>query len=57
MLLAEGLERLVAAGCTRLKVSFDPRNAAAARLDLGAGYQRRSTARAWIRPGPRDGDL
>jgi GNAT superfamily N-acetyltransferase len=57
MLIAEGLERLAAAGCTRLKVSFDPKNEAAARLYLGAGYQPRSTARAWIRPGPRDGDV
>lgn len=57
MLIAEGLERLAAAGCTRLKVSFDPKNEAAARLYLGAGYRPRSTARAWIRPGPADRDL
>lgn len=50
MLIAEGLERLAAAGCTRLKVSFDPKNEAAARLYLGAGYRPRSTARAWTRP-------
>ena len=39
MLLAEGLERLAAAGCTRFKVSFDPSNTAAARLYLGAGFR------------------
>jgi GNAT superfamily N-acetyltransferase len=47
-LIAAGLERL-AAGCTRLKVSFEPTNAAAARLYLGAGFQPRSTARTWTR--------
>jgi GNAT superfamily N-acetyltransferase len=49
-LIAEGLDRLAAAGCTRLKVSFEPMNAAAARLYLGAGFRPLSTARSWNRP-------
>lgn len=49
-LIADGLERLAAAGCTRLKVSFEPGNPAATRLYLGAGYRPRSTERTWKRP-------
>jgi GNAT superfamily N-acetyltransferase len=48
-LIAEGLDRLAAAGCTRLKVSFEPRNEAAARLYLGAGFRPRSYGRSWRR--------
>jgi predicted N-acetyltransferase YhbS len=39
VLLAEGLRRLVAAGCSRLKVSYVVGNEAAKRLYLGAGFQ------------------
>jgi GNAT superfamily N-acetyltransferase len=49
-LIAEGLNRLAEAGCTRLKVSFEPKNTAATRLYLGAGFRRVSTARSWDRP-------
>ncbi len=45
VLLRAGLDRLAAAGCTRLKVSFDPSNTAAARLYLGAGFRPVSRAR------------
>jgi ribosomal protein S18 acetylase RimI-like enzyme len=38
-LLAAGLDRLAAAGCTRFKVSFDPTNPAAAGLYLRAGFR------------------
>jgi GNAT superfamily N-acetyltransferase len=51
-LIAAGMERLAAAGCTRLKVSFDPANEPAARLYTGAGYRIRSTDRTWTRPAP-----
>jgi GNAT superfamily N-acetyltransferase len=49
-LIAAGLERLAAAGCTRLKVSWEMANERAARLSTGAGYRLRSTARNWMRP-------
>ena len=49
VLIAAGLERLAAAGCTRLKVSWEPANEPAARLYTGAGYRLRSTARNWTR--------
>jgi GNAT superfamily N-acetyltransferase len=49
-LIAEGLNRLAEAGCTRLKVSFEPKNTAAVRLYLGAGFRPVSTARSWDRP-------
>jgi GNAT superfamily N-acetyltransferase len=48
-LIAEGLDRLAAAGCTRLKVSFEPMNEPAARLYLGAGFRPRSIGRIWTR--------
>jgi predicted N-acetyltransferase YhbS len=48
-LIAEGLDRLATAGCTRLKVSFEPANQAAARLYLGAGFRPQSTSRSWKR--------
>lgn len=48
-LLTGGLERLAAAGCTRMKVSFDPANTAAARLYLGAGFLPVSRERLWRR--------
>jgi GNAT superfamily N-acetyltransferase len=38
LLLATGLDRLAARGCTRLKVSYIPGNDAARRLYLGAGF-------------------
>jgi GNAT superfamily N-acetyltransferase len=49
VLIAAGLERLAAAGCTRLKVSWEPTNEPAVRLYTGAGYRLRSTARNWTR--------
>ncbi|MBV9830590.1 MAG: GNAT family N-acetyltransferase [Marmoricola sp.] len=49
VLLRAGLYRL-AAGCARLKVSFDPSNTAAARLYLGAGFRPVSRARLMRRP-------
>jgi ribosomal protein S18 acetylase RimI-like enzyme len=48
-LIAEGLDRLAAAGCARLKVSFEPTNEAAARLYLGAGFRPQSFGRTWRR--------
>ena len=48
-LIAEGLDRLAAAGCTRLKVTFETSNQAAARLYLGAGFRPRSVGRSWHR--------
>jgi GNAT superfamily N-acetyltransferase len=48
-LIAEGLDRLAAAGCTRLKVMFDPSNEPARRLYIGAGYVPKATARTWTR--------
>jgi predicted N-acetyltransferase YhbS len=51
-LLAEGLQRLAAAGCTRLKVSYNPSNTAATRLYLGAGFRPVSAAR-FVRRAPR----
>ena len=50
-LIAEGLERLTAAGCTRLKVMFDPTNEPAVRLYRAAGYQPQATLWTWKRPG------
>jgi ribosomal protein S18 acetylase RimI-like enzyme len=52
-LIAAGMERLAAAGCTRLKVTFDPANEPAARLYTGAGYRVRTTDRTWTRPAPQ----
>jgi predicted N-acetyltransferase YhbS len=49
VLIAEGLDRLARAGCTRLKVTFDPHNTAAARLYAGAGYRPRSAEHSWTR--------
>ena len=49
-LLAIGLDRLAAAGCTRLKVTFDPSNEPAARLYTGAGYRVQFISRTWTRP-------
>ncbi len=50
-LLAVGLERLAGAGCSRMKVSFDPLNAPAQRLYLGAGFQPISSTRNYVRGG------
>ncbi|HEY7968776.1 MAG TPA: GNAT family N-acetyltransferase [Candidatus Limnocylindrales bacterium] len=50
VLIAEGMDRLARAGCTRLKVTFDSGNAPAARLYAGAGYRPRSSANGWTRP-------
>jgi predicted N-acetyltransferase YhbS len=55
VLIAEGLERLVAAGCTRLKVSLEPSNQPAARLYMGAGFRPRSTGRSWHRAASSEG--
>lgn len=50
-LIAAGLDGLSAAGCTRFKVSFDPKNTPARRLYTGAGFQPSSIAtRTWARP-------
>ena len=48
-LIAEGMNRLAATGCTRLKVSWEPANEPAVRLYAGAGYQPRATAHTWTR--------
>jgi GNAT superfamily N-acetyltransferase len=48
-LLAAGLDRLAARGCSRLKVSWLAGNRAARRLYLGAGFRPRSTSRTWRR--------
>jgi predicted N-acetyltransferase YhbS len=48
-LIAEGLDRLATAGCTRLKVGSEPANQAATRLYAGAGFRRLSTTRTWNR--------
>jgi hypothetical protein len=50
VLIAAGLDGLAAAGCTRLKVTFDPSNEPAARLYTGAGYRVRFMSRTWTRP-------
>ncbi len=52
VLLAEGLQRLAAAGCSRFKVSYNPSNTAATRLYLGAGFRPVSAARS-LRRTPR----
>jgi predicted N-acetyltransferase YhbS len=52
-LIAAGLERLAASGCTRLKVSWEEDNVAAVRLYTGAGYRARSKARSWTRAAAR----
>jgi ribosomal protein S18 acetylase RimI-like enzyme len=49
-LIAAGLDRLAAAGCTRLKVSYQPSNEPAARLYTGAGYRPGATSQNWVRP-------
>ena len=51
VLIASGLDRLAAQGCSRLKVSFDPSNAAAVALYTGAGFQVRSESRTFRRAG------
>ena len=48
-LIAEVMDRLAGAGCTRLKVSWEPANEPAARLYTGAGYQPRAAAHTWTR--------
>jgi ribosomal protein S18 acetylase RimI-like enzyme len=48
-LIAAGLDRLAAAGCTRLKVSWDVSNERAVRLYSGAGFRAHHTARNWTR--------
>jgi len=49
VLIAAGLDRLAAAGCTRLKVSYELSNEAAVRLYASAGYRATSTERNWVR--------
>jgi GNAT superfamily N-acetyltransferase len=49
-LIAAGLDRLAAAGCTRLKVGWDLDNEPAVRLYTWAGFRARYTERNWIRP-------
>jgi ribosomal protein S18 acetylase RimI-like enzyme len=48
-LLTAGIERLVAHGCTRLKVSYRDENPAARNLYLGAGFEPESTSRVYRR--------
>jgi GNAT superfamily N-acetyltransferase len=48
-LLAEGLDRLARAGCSRLKVSYEVGNEAARRLYLGSGFTLSSTDRTFVR--------
>jgi ribosomal protein S18 acetylase RimI-like enzyme len=48
-LLTAGIERLVARGCTRLKVSYMDENPAARNLYLGAGFVPESTSRVYRR--------
>jgi GNAT superfamily N-acetyltransferase len=47
--LATGLDRLAARGCSRLKVSYLPGNEAARRLYLGVGFRPGSTSRTYRR--------
>jgi GNAT superfamily N-acetyltransferase len=51
-LFAVGLDRLASAGCSRLKVSFDPLNEPARRLYRGAGFHPVSATRTYIRDVP-----
>jgi GNAT superfamily N-acetyltransferase len=48
--LLAGLDRLAAAGCTRLKIGFMDDNPAAQRCYLGAGFVRHAADRAWQLP-------
>ena len=48
-LLAQGLDRLATAGCSRLKVSHIVGNEAAERLYLGAGFRPQSSSRPYRR--------
>jgi GNAT superfamily N-acetyltransferase len=50
--LTAGLDRLAAAGCERLKVSYEPDNAASRHLYLTTGFTPTSTSRAWTRGRP-----
>jgi predicted N-acetyltransferase YhbS len=47
--ITAGLDRLAAAGCRRLKVSYMTGNAAARHLYLSTGFVRTSGARTWVR--------
>ena len=47
-LLDAGLRGLTDRGCTRLKVSFEPANTAAARLYTGAGFEVLRLDRTWL---------
>lgn len=47
-LLDAGLRGLTARGCTRLKVTFEPANPAAARLYTGAGFVPSRIDRTWL---------
>ena len=47
--LTAGLDRLAAAGCERLKVSYEPDNPASRHLYLSTGFTRTSTSRTWTR--------
>jgi GNAT superfamily N-acetyltransferase len=48
-LIAVGLDRLARAGCSRMKVSYDPLNVPAKHLYLGAGFHPVSTTRSYLR--------
>lgn len=50
-LLDAGLRGLIARGCTRLKVSFEPANSAARRLYTGAGFEVTRYDRIWLYEG------
>lgn len=55
-LLDTGLRGLTARGCIRLKVSFEPPNAPAARLYTGAGFVVSRHDRSWLYAGSRRGE-
>ena len=48
-LLADGLDRMAGAGCSRLKVTHTVGNEAARRLYLGAAFRPQSLSRAYAR--------
>lgn len=48
-LIAAGLHRLAGAGCSRLKVSFDPGNEPARRLYTNAGFRTVSETRSYVK--------
>jgi GNAT superfamily N-acetyltransferase len=47
-LMDAGLQRLIARGCTRLKISVEPANTPAVRLYTGAGFVSSGRDRTWV---------